>query len=275
MAMSAWIEAVQRTEPVTCFSSMERISAASATGVAAKLQTTGMAGFRSDSFGEFGGQLVLGALHQARVVGPRDVELDGAADAEFLGFGHRGVDALDGAGEHDLAGRVEVGDIHIRSCGKCPDLLFLAADERGHGPFGGEAGLFHEGTALADDAQAVFEREGAGGGVGGELAEREPGGGDRSEVRQPFADQGECHQAMKVERGLAARGFREFLIRSLEHDLRKRKSEDLIGLGGHLADAGGGFHEVLAHARFLGTLTGEKKNDLAHVEEMSRGMHPL
>ena len=78
----------------------------------------------------------------------------------------------DGAGEHDLAGRVEVGDVHIGGGGQRPDLLFLAADQRGHRAFGGQAGFFHERAALADDAQAVLEREGSGRGVGGEFAER-------------------------------------------------------------------------------------------------------
>lgn len=227
-------------------------------GGGGKIADNGDIGFLEGEGGKFRGELVLGGLHEARVVGTGDVEFDGAADAEFLGLGDCGIDSGDGAGEHDLAGRVKIGDIHIGGCGESADLVFLAADEGGHGAFGGETGLFHESAAFADDFEAVFEREGTGGGVGSELAERESGGGDGVEVRQAFADHGEGHQSVEVEGGLAARGFGEFLIRAFEHDLRNRETEGFVGFAGHFAAGGGFFREVFAHAHFLGTLSGEE-----------------
>jgi len=98
-------------------------------------------------------------------------------------------------------------------------MFFIAADEGGHGALGGVAGLFHEGASFADDFEAVLKRKGPGGGVGGELTEREACGGDRREVGQAFADQGEGDEAVQVEGRLAARGFRELVIGALEHDL--------------------------------------------------------
>ena len=225
--------------------------------------------------GEFGGEFVLGALHQARVIGTGDVEFDGAADAEFLGLGDGGIDPGHGAREHDLAGGVEVGDVHIRGGGERLDLFFLAADQRGHRAFGGIAGFFHEGTAFADDSQAVFEREGAGGGVGGEFTEREPGGGDRGEVRQAFADQGERHQAVKVEGGLAARGFREFLVRAFEHDLRNGKPEGFVGLARPSRGRWRSVPRSPCPCPLSGRLVRKKEERFGSCRGLSRGRRPV
>ena len=56
-----------------------------------------------------------------------------------------------------MAGGIEVGNIDISGFGEFADLIFIAADEGCHGAFGGEAGLFHECAAFADDAQAIFK----------------------------------------------------------------------------------------------------------------------
>ena len=114
---------------------------------------------------------------------------------------------------------VEIGDIHLGGGGEGADLVFLAADQRGHGSWGGQAGFFHEGPAFADDAKPVFKREGSSGGMGGEFAQRESRSGDGGEPRKPLANQRERHQTVKIERGLAARGFCEFLVGAFEHHL--------------------------------------------------------
>ena len=80
-----------------------RISAGSETGGGAEIADDGQGRGLDGDGGEFGGELVLGALHQARVVGTGDVELDRAADAELLGLGDGGIDPGDRAGKHDLA----------------------------------------------------------------------------------------------------------------------------------------------------------------------------
>ena len=117
-------------------------------------------------------------------------------------------------------GRVEIGDIHIGCGGECADLRFLAADQRGHRSLGGVAGGFHEFAASGDEVESVLEGKAPGGGVGGEFAERKSGGGDRDEIRQALADQGERDQAVEIQGGLAARGFRQFLVGAVEHDFR-------------------------------------------------------
>lgn len=208
--------------------------------------------------GELGGEEVLGTLHQAGVVGAGDVEFDGAFDAEFLGACDGVVDAFDGAGEDDLARGVEVGDIDVGGVGEFADLGFVAADEGGHGALGGIAGGFHVFAAAGDEAEAIGEREGASGGVGGEFAEGESGGGDWVEVGEAFAEEGEAHEAVEEEGGLAAGGFGEFLVRAFEHDGGEREAEGFVGLACQIARDGGGIRPILAHAHALGTLSGKQ-----------------
>ena len=93
--------------------------------------------------------------------------------AEFLGVHAGGGDAFGRAGDHDLAGSVEVGDpdVAVGPAAGDLDLVVVEAEHRGHGARVVVAGVVHRVGALADEAHAVVEAERAGGGECGVLAE--------------------------------------------------------------------------------------------------------
>ena len=91
------------------------------------------------------------------------------------------------------------------------------------------------------------------------------GRGHRCEIGQTLADQRQRHQPVEIERGLAARGLGQLLIRPVEHDFRYGKPKGLVRLHGHLPAHGGMLREVPAPAHLLGSLSGKKQNDVTHV----------
>ena len=84
-----------------------------------------------------------------------------------------GGDALGRAGDHDLAGRVEVGDPHVAVGPPAGDLdlVVVEAEDRGHRARAVAAGVVHRLGPLGDEAHALVEAERAGGGERGVLAE--------------------------------------------------------------------------------------------------------
>ena len=105
-------------------------------------------------------------------VGGRD-DGEGDVGAGGVGFGWGGVDRRGGGGL--------VGEAWAQ---RSLTSVSAEAEDGGHGALAGGDGLLHELAAEADGADGVGKVEGAGGDVGGILAERVAGGEGGGEVGQ-------------------------------------------------------------------------------------------
>jgi hypothetical protein len=95
------------------------------------------------------------------VEGTRDGERHHLLGTELLGHRAGSVHALDGPGDHHLAGCVEVGHPHVvvRSTAGDLDVVVVQAEHRGHGAGVVDAGVVHRVGPLAHEAHAVVEGE--------------------------------------------------------------------------------------------------------------------
>ena len=121
--------------------------------------------------------------------------IDGEWNAPATGEPHRApaarrrrlgaVEVRAVAGEHDLAGRVVVGDGQVGGGGDLLGLAGVGADQREHRA--AVVGLRHQPAAQHDQLERVVDAQRAGGGEGAQLAERVPGGGGGapSQAAQP------------------------------------------------------------------------------------------
>jgi hypothetical protein len=117
------------------------------------------------------------------------------------------------AGQHDLAGSVVVGHDDAGGPGDRLGVLGRGADERDHRA--ARVGLGHQAAAQDDQLERVVEREHAGGGERGQLAQRVPGRG-----RRLVAQRGPARPARAEDRGLLeAGGFLDAQERVLAHEV--------------------------------------------------------
>ena len=136
---------------------------------------------------------VGGVGHERRVGGDADRQHDGALGAQVLGLLRGAFDRGPLAADHDLAGRVAIGDREDaqRPTGglQTRQLLVRQADDRGHGAV--LRRRLHLLAALAHETHAVGERDHAGGDHGAVLAHRvagvEGGRGERVARRSSIA----------------------------------------------------------------------------------------
>src|SRR5262245_47663938 len=105
-----------------------------------------------------------------------DIERDCLLDSLSLGDLECLGDFLLLARDDDLAGSVQVSEIHIRFTTDLPHLCFLCADDRRHGAAGGVASLLHEQPASPHDPQPFLKWDAVGGGMGSEFSETQAGG---------------------------------------------------------------------------------------------------
>jgi hypothetical protein len=89
---------------------------------------------------------------------------------------HGLVDTIDGSGDCDLSGGIEIGRLHD-SCGAC--LTAYVFGHFGGQPYDGRHGAFlhltrllHELTAEADEPEAILKTQGSGGDKCGILSKR-------------------------------------------------------------------------------------------------------
>ena len=124
--------------------------------------------------------------------------------------GRRG-DAVRRAGDDDLPGRVVVGDpdVLVGAAAGDVDLVVVEAEHGGHRARLGEPGLVHGVGPGDDEAHAVVEPEGAGGGEGGVLAEAVAGAEARLDA-EPL-DGVEDHQAGDERRQLGVAGVAQLV----------------------------------------------------------------
>ena len=101
------------------------------------------------------------------------------ARADVAGAAHGGVDRAHAAGEHDLAGRVVVGERQLEVGRELVDVVALAAEHGDHAAGLQGGGVGHRLRAGADEPHAVLEVDRTGGRQRGVLAERVAGRGER------------------------------------------------------------------------------------------------
>ncbi len=161
-----------------------------------------------------------------------------------------GGEAVGRAGDHDLAGRVVVGDPARVGCGgaRVVGLLGCRAEERGHPAGVGVGRGLGELGAARREPHARLEREDAGGDQRGDLAERVSRERDRRvgkrRERVPHDERGEQHRELRlagagervggrvgdeVTERLAERGFRVLDDRPARMITPRRGHAGLLG----------------------------------------------
>src|SRR5215218_5698339 len=192
-----------------------------------------------------------GRLHAGRVERAGDVERAGAdvvLAGGLLGLLERA--AL--AGQHDLAGRVVVGDGDAGGLRDRLGVLDRAAEQGEHRT--AVVGVGHQAAAQDDELDRVLETEHAGGGQRAELAERVAGGHRGLGVGGMPAG----HRGAEDRRLGEARGLVDAWERILADEL-----DAAIEQIGELP------RDVLAHVGGLGALAGKEQGDVG-----SRGHVP-
>ncbi len=190
-----------------------------------------------------------------------DVEPRGAQSLG-RGVGGGGVQRVRRAGQHDLAGRVVVGEADAVARGHRGRLRRGRAE---HGEHRAAAGLLagdrHQQPAQRDEAQAVALVERAGDDQRGQLAERVAGERDRVDVTAHALPAG---QRRAEDRGLRkARGridARERILADERRDLREE-------VGSHRRDE-------LAHPGLLAALPWEEHGGLCRLKHTVTVAHP-
>ena len=130
-------------------------------------------------------------------------------------------------------------------------------------PSPGGNGLLHVAAAAADGADGVGEGEGAGGDVGGVLAEGVAGGeggGDALFGQDAGGGDGDGEDG-----GLGVLGELELVFGAFEDEFGEREAEGLIGLVEDGAGRGEVVVEVSAHADGLRALAGEEEGRFGHL----------
>ena len=140
------------------------------------------------------------------------------------------------------------------------------AEDGGHGAFAGGNGLLHVAAAEADGADGVGEGEGAGGDVGGVLAEGVAGGHSGGDAA--LGEHAEGCGGDGEDGGLSVFGELEGVFGTFEDELREGELEGSIGLFEDGACGGEIIVKIAAHADGLGALAGKEKSwlDCGHRE---------
>ena len=164
----AWIEAVQRTLPVSCAVSSARMASTLVSGCAGRVADHRHRR-RSDGGGVDGGaQCVGGRPHERAVRGDADRQRHDLACARRSQRFHGRLHAGAVAGDDDLAGTVVVG--HLRDAAGCrnfgadvrPPALRPVPGRPPSCPARAFTGFLHQAAALANQAQTVGIGEAAG-----------------------------------------------------------------------------------------------------------------
>ena len=207
---------------------------------------------------ERGAERLDGRLHRGRVERAGDVERQAAA-AALAGLLAGALERLARAGQHDLAGRVVVGDGHARGGRDLRGVLLGRADERQHRA--AVAGVGHQRAAQHDEPQGVVAVEHAGGGERGQLAERVAGRGGGAVEREGVP----AGEAGAEDRGLGEAGR---LAGARERILPDERDDALEQVGRARRDE-------VSHVRCLAALAGEQRDrgggvgDQAHTDNLS------
>jgi hypothetical protein len=135
------------------------------------------------------------------------------------------------------------------------DLVARQAHDRSHGAGDFPAGSEHQFSALADDAQTVGRRQGAGNHGCRELTQGMAGHqrGRDAEIPQGQADRNRMGQ----DGGLGVTGFGQDLAGTFEHDLRQILAQDRVDLIQEFRGRSTAVSQIPGHAHALGSLAGK------------------
>ncbi len=179
-----------------------------------------------------------------------------------LGQGDRLLDRGACAADHDLAGRVVIGDIAdadpARLRGDLLDAAELEAQNRGHRTRADRHRRLHRAAAHAQQARCVADVEAAGRGQGRVLAERMAGHAvaeARELAAAPRLERAERGERGRHQRRLRVLGQTQPLLGSLEDQAAERLAERLVDLLEHLARRRHRVMQRPAHADGLRPLT--------------------
>ena len=221
---------------------------------------------------EGGGEGVLRGLHEGAVERSADLKHDGALGSGLLAEVGGALDGGGGSGDDGLVGGVEVGGGDDGVVGgevfcvgivgewgevvgdlgaDVVDELGGEAEDGGHGSDAGGNGLLHELATGADGADGFGEGEGAGGDVGGVLAEGVAGGeggaGDAFFCEGFGKDAGGGYGDGE-DGGLGVLGELELVFGAFEDEFGEGEAEGFVGLVEDGAGGGEVVVEIAAHA---------------------------
>ena len=213
----------------------------------------------------------LGGLGHERGVGrDADRQHDGALGAELLAISAPASIAARSPDTTTWPGELRLATTKVPWAERRGDELgqprVVEADEGGHRAVAALARRLHQAAALADEADAVLEREDAGGDERGVLAHRVAGGEGRLRGREAgcgpaLAQRLEDGDRRGEERGLGVLGQVQLLGRAVPGERADRLAEGGVGRGEHGRGGGRGRGEIPAHAHGLRALAGEDEGD--------------
>jgi hypothetical protein len=157
-------------------------------------------------FGDRVAKPVSRSDHERGVEGTGHGEPHHSLGAEVLRVGGGAVDAVGGAGDHDLSRGVVVGHPHVGIGEVAGDahLVVVEAEDSRHGARTGEPRLVHRSGAHRHQLQTLLEAEGPGRGQRRVLAETVTG--TEARVDADAADRVEHHEARHVRGHLRVAG---------------------------------------------------------------------
>ena len=211
---------------------------------------------------EVRGEAVGGVGHERAVEGAGD----GKGARASTRLAHELVKLLERLGkarDNRLLGTVEVdGPGVARLRGEAADRLGVELEHRTHGAGVLLGGVGHQLGAAAHETHALLVREGAGKGERRHLAKREAGNGGRPHAvsRKRAGAREVCREHAR----LRVRRLTQLLCRTGEA-LGGGAGTHLVRQVEHLTRGRLGVVELLAHARFLGTLARKENGYFTHL----------
>ena len=230
---------------------------------------------RSEDFGH----ALRGLGHERRMGGHRHRQQDAALGPQLLGAGYRGFDCGPVARDHDLSGRVPVGNgdasVGRTECHEVRQPSIVQADDGGHATLPPLARGLHLMTALAHQPHRLGERQDAGRDHGAVLAHRmarvELGLWVHPSGAPAFAKGGEKGDRDRDERRLGVGGEVQLLGRALEGEPADRLAQGFVRLGHDCRRRRRRLDEGLAHPHCLGTLARKHESDLQVAPRIGSG----
>ncbi len=188
-ASSTRMDSSQRTDAQTCSTSRPLVPVGVPCGRALTLEITGMVGAARFIFASSAAQFRLRAGHERRVIRARHRQRQRPFRAFGLGQFARLRDFFRFAGNHQLAGTVQIRQNHAGFRADFARQRFIQTDDRRHAASRRVAGFLHEFSALADDAQSILKTHRARRRQRREFTERQTGGRVKFQVWRLFLEQ--------------------------------------------------------------------------------------
>jgi hypothetical protein len=215
--------------------------------------------------GKSGGEFGLSGLHESGVIGAGDIQWQGFPGATCFGEITGLVNAICFAGDDNLAGAIEIGEVDSGGCADSTGGFFLESNDGGHGALGDVAGFLHEPATLPHEFKSNGERHDARGSEGGEFTQGQAGSGMEGEFREARAQQFEGNPTDEINARLCMLGACQLIFGTIEAETCEVISKQLVGLVKEGSGSGKMVGQILTHADGLGTLPSEEERGLFHT----------